>query len=128
MIEKIGGRKAAACLVGLVVIVGCFLMKGVIPTELVEAVQYLVTTYLAGNVMSDVVQNVAAVSSKRAEVAALAPVDANISTPAYDDSAVQARLERLEQALAAQANTLQAVVNHLSTPPANNNAPQQIVR
>lgn len=127
MVEKIGGRKAAACLMGLITIVGCFLFKGVIPSELVEAVQYLVTTYLAGNVMSDVVQNVAAVSSKKAEVAALAPADTNIMTP-YDDSALVSRLGKLEEAMAMQGNTLQAIVNHLSNPPVNNNTQQQVVR
>lgn len=59
IVSSIGGRKAAACLTGIVVIVGCFLLKGTLPDQLVDAVKYLVSTYLAGNVASDLVENVA---------------------------------------------------------------------
>jgi hypothetical protein len=117
MVEKIGGRKAAACLTGMIVVVGCLLLKGSLPSELVQAVQYLVTTYLAGNVMSDVVQNVAAVHSKKAEAAAIVNESA-AQTPEYDDTALNQRISSLETALQQQNNTITQVVNFLSNPPA----------
>lgn len=58
LVEIVGGRKAAACLTGLVVIVGVFITTKQLPDQLVEAVKYLVTTYLAGNVATDVVDSI----------------------------------------------------------------------
>ncbi len=122
MIEKIGGRKAAACLTGLIVVVGCFLYKGALPNELVQAVQYLVTTYLAGNVMTDVVANVAAVSSKKADIAASTPVV--LPSYPYDDSLITQRMSSFERALQEQNTTLTQVVgflqNNSAAPQANN--------
>jgi len=88
MLERIGGRKAAACLTGLVVIVGCFLLKGVIPQQLIDGVQFLVTTYVAGNIGSDVVYAVSQHAQVKAEAAAEAP-------PVAVDPAISQKIETL---------------------------------
>jgi hypothetical protein len=102
LINTIGGRKAAACLTGLAVLVGCFLYKGSLPNELVEAVKYLITTYLAGNIAADVVAGV----SEAAQIKA--------SGPAMDTQQIAERVTALEQGLGVQANTLQQVVAAIS--------------
>lgn len=56
MLEKVGGRKAAACITGLAVVVGIYLIKGTLDETVVDAVKFLVTTYLGGNIAGDVVQ------------------------------------------------------------------------
>jgi rRNA-processing protein FCF1 len=99
VVNTIGGRKAAACLTGLAVLVGCFLYKGALPNELVEAVKYLITTYLAGNIAADVVAGV--------QTAALNKATAESK---YDDSAISQRLSSIEQAVSTQDQTLRQVV------------------
>lgn len=101
IVNTIGGRKAAACLTGLAVLVGCFLYKGNLPNELVEAVKYLITTYLAGNIAADVVAGVQATAEAKA------------SGAAFDTQQVAERVSAIEQALGVQAQTLQQVVAHL---------------
>ena len=109
LINTIGGRKAAACLTGLLVLVGCFLYKGSLPNELVEAVKYLITTYLAGNIAADVV----------AGVQSTAVAKAQSPTPeVYDDSAITQRITSMEQAVGMQDQTLRQIVAVLQPPQA----------
>lgn len=89
MLERIGGRKAAACLTGLAVIVGCFLLKGNLPQQLIDGVQFLVTTYVAGNIGSDVVQAVSQHALVKAE-----NVPAQEAPPAIDP-AINQKIETL---------------------------------
>jgi hypothetical protein len=107
-VNNIGGRKAAACLIGLAVLVGCFLYKGALPSELVESVQYLITTYLAGNIAADVVEGVQNASVKKAEIAAQVPVSPQ---SAQEFQAITQRISSIEQAVATQDQTLRQVVN-----------------
>lgn len=67
MLNTIGGRKAAACLTGLIILTGCFLLKGTVPQELVNAVQTLIAAYLAGNVATDVVVGITETAKIKAE-------------------------------------------------------------
>jgi ascorbate-specific PTS system EIIC-type component UlaA len=104
MVEKIGGRKAAACLTGLIVIVGCYLLTKSIPNELIEAVKYLVTTYLAGNIASDVVVGV---NAKLQSAAA-------VEHPVVNLEPINQRIANIENIVKVQDQTLQQVVAIIS--------------
>lgn len=63
LLEKIGGRKAAACLTGVLAIVGLYIYKGPLDPNVLDGIKFLVTTYLAGNIGADAV---AAIASRSA--------------------------------------------------------------
>jgi hypothetical protein len=113
VIETVGGRKAAACLIGLAVLTATFFVKGAIPDQLLDAVKYLVTTYLAGNVVSDVVSGIS--DTAQAKATNPAPV-AVVAAPSYDDSAILKRLSDVESGLTIQNTTIQNIVAHLQQP------------
>lgn len=129
MIGKLGGRKAAACLIGLGAVVGCYLAKGAVPGEVTEMVKYLVTLYLGGNIAADVVANVTAVKSKAVDAqqavtsatvvdgavtsAKMAQVDLSGVQSQIDDLNVQ--VETLTQTVKTQDQTLQQVVGVITS-------------
>lgn len=94
MLDKVGGRKAAACLTGLIAVVGCFLYTGSVNSDLVDAIKFLVTAYIAGNVGAD---TVAAVQAK---------LETAPAAPQVDFSGVEGKLDAL---IASQGTTNQGV-------------------
>lgn len=100
MINSIGGRKAAICIVTLAVCVGIVLVKGDVPDGLQTMLQFIVGTYIAGNVGADLV------AAKRAgDEAKAAPtttaLEAVTEVIASDNSDALARIEEGQKQLGA---------------------------
>lgn len=122
IVDIVGGRKAAACLTGLIVVVGCFLLKGTVPKELTDTVQYIITTYLAGNIAADMVvvasQKVSAPKGDVTVDTVVADIDRRLNN--LDKNAiakfgeVDGRIGTMEQALKAQTDMLNQMVNIIS--------------
>jgi hypothetical protein len=131
MVDKLGGRKAAACLIGLAAVVGCYIAKGAVPAELNEMVKYLVSTYLAGNIAADVVGGINAKMKATAEKAPapvvqaappvdLGPINARIdSSNEVNEEAIRLvgeRVETLANMVQAQDQTLKQIVGAFTAP------------
>lgn len=80
MIESIGGRKVAVCAITLLICVGVVIVKGDVPEGLATMLQFVVGTYIAGNVGADLVA--ARAASAAAPVAATNPLGAPEAAPA----------------------------------------------
>lgn len=100
LLAQVGGRKAAACLTGLVVVVGLYISRGPLDENVLDAIKFLVTTYLAGNIASDVVSVVTTRVESRAEVAV-----AQASVPERDE-----RIDVLVQGQKSTTEALQFIV------------------
>lgn len=113
MIEVLGGRKAAACITGLLIAVGAFLIKGDLPAGLADMIKYLVTTYVAGNVGADVV---AAIATKKPPAEAVSePAPAVIPpAPVSEPTDSSEQLSRIEAAIQQVGQGVSVVQNGLS--------------
>lgn len=75
MMEILGGRKTAICLLAIVICCAAVLIKGDIPAGLQEMLKYIVATFLAGNIGADVVAAVNNKTSSAAMPDVVAPTD-----------------------------------------------------
>ena len=121
--ESIGGRKAAACLTGLVVVTSIYFIKGSVPADLLSAVQWLVSTYIAGNVATDVVSGVVTNFSAKLDNDRI--VAESVHTQAKQEvadtsgtdkrfTAIEEQLNGLSSAIHVQDQTLQQVIAHVT--------------
>ena len=99
MFEKLGGRKLAACLVILVVVIAVVLIKGDLPETVADMLKYLITTYVAGNVGTDLVSTIAAKREGSGDSEG-APAAASINdVKMHTDYSVQQLYMQMEEAL-----------------------------
>ena len=114
ILDKVGGRKAAACLVALIAVVGIYLAKGSVSEQLTDMIKYIITAYLGANVGADIV---AAVQTKVEQ-----PLAAEITltpTKSDGDSLIDAHvvgtLHKIEALVNAHSQSLDEIKQTLNT-------------
>lgn len=108
LLDKLGGRKMAMCLLGLALCVGAVYLKGDVPEGFREMLKYILTAGIGGNVASDIV---AAVQTKVEGTAEAAKIEAKESpaspTVKVDLSGIESSLSKVVDSNGQVLNVLQ---------------------